>query len=184
MPGIIALEERASLDTRSELMKAKGRAKGVVNVCPYGCDLVHLDEHGYCRHLVGFTTDRKSYEPLVREMRLDPATGKQYFTGRRVIRQVMKQVDEVVDHDDETGKPIITKVGVPQRPAVLPGDRLIRVTISYRVYRDVNPDAARKRIEFTEMTQAERDGEIKKQFHIGEEVLEPAPPPEDFVTVK
>ena len=40
----------------------------VDNKCPFGCTLEDLDDHGYCKHLVGFTNDKpgiaKDYEPL------------------------------------------------------------------------------------------------------------------------
>lgn len=43
-----------------ELMEA---AEGVVvNLCPYGCEEEHLQEHGYCQHLIGFTVPGKPKE--------------------------------------------------------------------------------------------------------------------------
>ncbi len=35
------------------------------NHCPYGCGQEDLDENGACRHLVGFTNDGKTFEPLI-----------------------------------------------------------------------------------------------------------------------
>ena len=35
-----------------------------VNFCPFGCRDEDLDDHGYCDHLVGFTTDGKMLEPM------------------------------------------------------------------------------------------------------------------------
>jgi len=32
--------------------------------CPFGCQGDECDEKGYCAHLVGFTTDRETVEPL------------------------------------------------------------------------------------------------------------------------
>ncbi len=32
--------------------------------CPFGCKGPKLDEHGYCRHLLGFTNDGQVYEPI------------------------------------------------------------------------------------------------------------------------
>lgn len=34
----------------------------IKNLCPFGCTEERLDENGYCRHLVGFTDDRKRVE--------------------------------------------------------------------------------------------------------------------------
>lgn len=35
----------------------------IKNHCPYGCESV--DERGYCRHLVGFTNNGKTLEPII-----------------------------------------------------------------------------------------------------------------------
>lgn len=182
--GMIQLADRDSLDTRSELVKAQSRAKGKVNACPFGCTLPQLDDNGYCRHLIGFTSDLKTYEPLVRETKINAATGEKFFTGRRIVRPATKEVEEVIEHDEETGKPIMGKVRVPVLSPILAGDKLVRITMCYRVYRDKNPASARRRMEFTEMTQEERDKAIKDQFHIGaqEATLPPAPNP-DYVEI-
>ena len=49
----------------SPLMQAlQRRSMGAkINFCPYGCENKDLDDHGYCKHLVGFTTDRIDFEP-------------------------------------------------------------------------------------------------------------------------
>ncbi len=59
---------QARPDHRSALQRAKAKAAQgeVVNFCPFGCDTPHLDEHGYCPHLVGFTANGRTYEPRVR----------------------------------------------------------------------------------------------------------------------
>jgi hypothetical protein len=69
--------------------------------CPFGCrmDDEGVDQNGYCRHLVGFTNDGKTMEPLV----------KHRF------------------HQSH---------GAPQ--PVRKDDVLVRVTVSYRVYRNVD----------------------------------------------
>lgn len=50
----------------SPLMKARSKSSGgeVVNFCPFECDDHDLDEQGYCRHMVGITEDKKTYEPV------------------------------------------------------------------------------------------------------------------------
>lgn len=90
----------------SPLMRAKAKCMtGVTpNVCPFGCTDAHLDDFGYCHHLVGFSTDKKTMEPVLKK------------NGKRV----------------NDGK---------NRQPVLKTDRLARITTSYRVYRDVKPDA-------------------------------------------
>jgi len=114
-------------DTRSSLMKAKSKslAGQKVNACPYGCKVGDLDEHGYCKHLVGFTEDKKTYEPMVRR------------GGRRIVQVPMKPSGEMeqVENDDGTysEKPIM----VPDYPRCERGDVFVQITTSFRVYRDV-----------------------------------------------
>lgn len=94
----------------SPLMQAKLRASlgEKVNFCPFGCGTHDLDEQGYCRHLVGFTTDGKSMEPLAEVDRFGnpvatPGAGTRKVLGTRTTP-------------------------VPQ------GAKLERITVSYRVY--------------------------------------------------
>lgn len=56
---------------KSELMAAKARASTgeKVNACPFGCELQDLDDNGYCSHLVGFTNDGKTFEPMMKDSR-------------------------------------------------------------------------------------------------------------------
>lgn len=46
-------------------------AGGKLNLCPCGCDEKDLNEHGYCKHLVGFTVEGKVIE--LREANPAPA---------------------------------------------------------------------------------------------------------------
>lgn len=78
-----------------------------VNACPFGCTMEDLDDNGYCDHLVGFTNDGKTLEPMI----LDPKTGK------RIVRVPLKD-------------------GKPQLLPVLKGDQLEPISVSSRVYRD------------------------------------------------
>ncbi len=106
-------------DPRSALMKAKGKAVSgaKVNACPFGCEDVELDENGYCRHLVGFTEDKKHYEPMV--------VGRD---GRRVVQVPMVRDEERSTAEFEATKPLLMKVEKD--------DTLIQITTSYRVYRN------------------------------------------------
>lgn len=58
--GLMDVTERGRM-VRAQLLGKK------TNLCPFGCQDHHLNEHGICRHLVGYTVDGKTYEPLVRK---------------------------------------------------------------------------------------------------------------------
>jgi hypothetical protein len=96
-------------------MAAKSRSNlgEKVNFCPYGCQHDDLDDNGYCRHLIGFTTDGKVYEPML------------LVRGRRVVQA--RDVD-----------------GSDLRQPLVRGDRLEPISISSRVYRDVDKVLATK----------------------------------------
>lgn len=86
----------------SPLMQAMRESKGdVINACPFGCTAENLDGFGYCHHLVGFTNDGKTFEPI----KLNEH--KQRFVHGAEPEQVKR------------------------------GDRLVQITVSSRVYRDV-----------------------------------------------
>ncbi len=63
-PRVVPPEQRRQ--KMSDLMRAKAqnRTGEKVNFCPFGCEEADLDDHGYCKHLVGFTNDQKNYEPM------------------------------------------------------------------------------------------------------------------------
>lgn len=107
----------------SDLMKALGRASvgEKVNFCPFGCQEQHLDDHGYCRHLVGFTLpgDPTKYEPMVKR------------NGKRVVQVPRPKVKVGADEEGD-----VFEDGPPQYQDVLPGDQLVRITHCSRVYRD------------------------------------------------
>jgi hypothetical protein len=94
----------------SELMVAKSRAAlgEKVNFCPFNCGLEDLDDLGYCEHLIGFTTDGKTLEPMVADSR-----GRKKVLGGK-------------EHEQK----------------VRPTDKLIRITVSSRVYREKKTEKA------------------------------------------
>jgi hypothetical protein len=71
--------------------------------CPFGCGVPELNETGYCRHLVGFTNDGKTLEPVV-----DDVNG---FTGKPTGLKTVK------GHNTLTGE--------NHCQDVLPTDRLV-----------------------------------------------------------
>lgn len=96
----------------SELMRRKAQALAgrVVNMCPHGCEDHELDDHGYCRHLIGFTKpgNPKVFEYFAPALEGDP----------RKLRTVN---------------------GADVRP-VKKTDQLVRITDCFRVYRDVDAE--------------------------------------------
>lgn len=75
------------------------------NHCPYGCSQADLDENGACKHLVGFSNDGKTYEPLivgkrglrvVDANRFDPETG---LYSRNILS--IQAGDELVNPEEE-----------------------------------------------------------------------------------
>src|SRR5580658_7945052 len=136
MPIAVDLHTMPHLDNRSELLKLQGRTvKGKVNACPFGCGFKDLDEAGYCVHLIGFTDNGKTYEPMVRETVLDKRTGKLRATGRKVVRCRMVQVGTVPELDPETDETVMVPIFEPIQEKLQKGDQLVRISTSYRVYR-------------------------------------------------
>ena len=104
-------------DPRSELMRAQAGALSgeKVNFCPFGCSDDELDDHGYCRHLVGFTSADHDGCKMMEKRIVDPAL---LTPGCR------------------------ERVG-PEREAVQKRDKLVQITSSYRVYREAGLSQAR-----------------------------------------
>ncbi len=114
----------------SKLMKARGRAQEgqIVNFCPFGCENEELSSSGYCHHLIGFTKDKKEFEPLV-----DVGGGEYRIQVKR--DKIMLQGFE---KPDSTGKRERRwKWGPPQVEKCKKGDLFERTTNEWRVYRDV-----------------------------------------------
>ncbi len=94
--------------------KAKNRDGTPVNFCPYGCGDEDLDSNGYCDHLIGFTNDpKKGFEPLTYDAayghrRIKPKTEKTRGGRTKVVLEKVEKTD-----------------------------KLVRITVDYRVYRDI-----------------------------------------------
>lgn len=117
----------------SQLMTVKARLKvgEALNACPFGCETEDLDEGGKCRHLIGYTNDtpemfkrgQGTYEPLVQD-------GDQRRVAMRRERRESR---------DAAGKKVMID-GPPIPEKGRPSDVLVRITISYRVYRNVDAE--------------------------------------------
>ena len=107
--------------TLSPLMAAK--AAGLSgNFCPFGCGDDDVDEHGYCYHLIGFTFDekRKRFETM-KQMDNGHVAVQVPFTTKRLGPKHVKRVY--------------------QYEKVQPGDQLVEISTSSRVYRNIpRPD--------------------------------------------
>src|SRR5262245_39366026 len=76
----------------SPLMRAKAKSKdgARVNACPFGCVDEDIDGLDYCHHVVGFTSDGKTYEVF-----LPPGPdGRRVVDGRQ--RRRVERGDKLV----------------------------------------------------------------------------------------
>lgn len=96
--------------------------------CPFGCKGNEIDGNGYCGHLVGFTTDMETIEPIVDLMRYDSAKGGWYATGHLAVVSSMR---EYLQPGDVKVNPII-KEKLPKED--LEYEKYLWV--SFRVYSD------------------------------------------------
>lgn len=116
--------------------RAAVRSSGmVVNACPFNCEGDDLDEKGLCRHLIGYTNNTEEecragkgqYEPLV------------YEGDSRMVRVERERKPAM-----GPGGKKVTVEGKPILPPVLKSDKLVRITTSCRVYRDVDAEQTKK----------------------------------------
>lgn len=122
-PEVVSVEQRAKREHLSPLLRAKAATQGVVCACPFGCGVEDCDDNGYCRHLVGYTTDKKSMEPMVFE------------DGRYSIKCRREPIPGQRPHNPALGQEEKTR---PVLDEVLEMDQLMQVSGSYRVYRDTD----------------------------------------------
>lgn len=101
--------------TLSPLLAAKSIGANP-NLCPFGCPDDDLDEHGYCFHLIGFTNDKKRIELMKRLPNGYTAVQVPYT----VKRLGPKHVKRIYQYD-----------------RVLPTDELRQISVSWRVYRNI-----------------------------------------------
>ncbi len=72
--------------------------------CPFGCEAEDCDENGYCQHLVGFSNDTKTLEPLEDQTRFNKEDKEWQSTS--YMRVNGKKAEKVQD-DDVLVNPII-----------------------------------------------------------------------------
>ncbi len=99
----------------------------IVNYCPFGCQKHQLSEHGYCRHLLGFTNDEKVYEPI------GPMVGRNGVDAGRVT--VNGKKPQEIPHDCVLVNPEVRQLdnGVYH---------MARIWVSSRVYQRGEGDKA------------------------------------------
>jgi hypothetical protein len=117
------IDQRGVQNGPSKLMHDIARAVrngGVHNACPFGCVGRAVDDKGYCKHLVGFSEDCKTYEPMVMKK------------GRRVVQVPLVETKEMEMGDEGEMQPIMVPAPLPCQPR----DLFIRISTSFRVYRE------------------------------------------------
>lgn len=119
MPALAEMNERA---TSAHQEARAALSKTAANHCPFGCQAGDLDDHGYCFHLMGFTDDKKTYEPVAPIYRTTE-DGTPFNTGFKIVqgRQECLPTDTFVN---------------PQRPQQVAGIiHMADAWVSARVYR-------------------------------------------------
>jgi hypothetical protein len=62
----------------------------VTNHCPFGCRDDQLDAHGYCRHLIGWTEDGRTFELRVNPAQRQPILGTDRIVTTGVSARVYR----------------------------------------------------------------------------------------------
>ena len=94
--------------------------KTVANYCPFGCQGTELDDFGYCHHLLGFTNDKKTMEPVGNLYRAFK-DGTPYDTGWKTVggSGVIEPGDVFINPErvqkDTNGMSHLTKLWVSDR---------------------------------------------------------------------
>lgn len=116
------------LEIQQELDALHTEAKGALDktvcyVCPWNCEEQRRDQHGYCQHLVGFTNDRETYEPVAPLYRRD-REGVPFDTGWKRVGGAKLPC--------APGDVFVN----PERPQIVDGlARMAKAWVSDRVYR-------------------------------------------------
>jgi hypothetical protein len=104
-PAVLA--DMESPDDSVPDQREEALAKGLECHCPFGCALEDCDEHGYCKHLKGFTNDRKFFETIQPLMRSED--GKLVDSGnicvmsgkRGALRQKVEKGDRLINPTEQ-----------------------------------------------------------------------------------
>jgi hypothetical protein len=161
LPWIQGPAQRAKRDHLSPLMRAKANSlQGeIVNACPFGCEDEELDRFGYCRHLVGFTDKVGPKDKALPAATYEP----------RIV------LDDA--HEDDERQMVNGRDPQPVRK----DDVLMRITSSYRVYRDVDgkgrePTPIREEGELETLTRDDVRQMLREELHKAlEELTKPRP---------
>lgn len=114
-------------------LAAPDKPEGIKNLCPFGCPTEEIDEIGHCKHLVGFTSNGKTYEPQVHRMR--PTREPDGKFVRDESGKIMKHWDGAWITDGKNPQ-LVDKT-----------DILVSTGVSSRVYRKAgNPEFVPKEI--------------------------------------
>jgi hypothetical protein len=168
-------------DLKEEVRKNIGAVK---NHCPFGCPDSEMDEHGYCKHLVGFTNGSKVGDPL-EVITVNPITEMCMVNGRHARKEktyrgkgadretfdVMPACREVVQKGD--------KLVNPEEVQTLDGGirNVAKMWVSSRVYRDSvqrprnpMPPPEKERPDFEAMLAAELESVASMKDQLRKEI--------------
>jgi len=122
----------------------------IVEACPFGCTVDHkdYDKHGYCRHLVGFTMDKKYYEPMKR----DPSRPER----RKVVVELVPDPFDVVPGDELGVRKMIPKLPKVDKRI----HKLVQITTCWRVYEDRDTPDIKAAVARRAQIEEELGGEI------------------------
>ena len=121
MPAVEDIE-----DVKEEIRKNIGAVK---NHCPCGCTNESLDEHGYCKHLVGFTNGPGAIGDRIEQVVINPETELCFVNGFHKRKHHIPPSAEVVKKGD--------KIINPEEIQFVNGVRNIaKKWVSSRVYRE------------------------------------------------
>lgn len=178
-PAEVSVHERVA----REIQKARAAGKKF-NACPCGCTEQQLNEHGYCRHLIGWSNDGKFYEPRMRVRRTGLDGNPDGSLYERVgNREQDREAEPYVDEDGNIEFPTRAVL----KP-VLPTHIKVSAGYSWRIYegeqvREIDPPdtslaAMMKKVEYlgnqVEKLVKENQDLKSKQTELEEAATKPA----------
>lgn len=104
------------------------------NHCPFGCMEGDLDSHGYCDHLIGFTNDGMTFEPLGMQKKWNKEDKEWQETGHRIVARLGYDKKSVVQQVQKNRGDIVVNPTVEQYDASAKITRKTQAWVSSRVY--------------------------------------------------